>query len=144
MLELRDSILINAPPDDVWAWLEAMPEHYVDWHPDHVSCRWLSVGSLKPTAEMEIVERLHGKEHRFRIKLTRVERGRRFDYQILPGLTGSFEVEASDTGSAVSATIYIGFDVPVIGLILDTLLRMTIGRQIDAIRRHQLEEGANL
>ena len=39
------------------------PAHYLEWHPDHISCRWLSVGAFEPAAEMEIVERLHGKKH---------------------------------------------------------------------------------
>lgn len=144
MIKLRDTVFIDMPPGKVWKWLEAMPEHYLEWHADHISCRWLRGDKLESAAEMEIVERLHGKEHRLRMTLTGVEPGRRVDYRIFPGLKGSFEVETSGSGSVFTAIISIGVDTPILGKVIDNLLRMTVAGRIEAIRQHQAEEGANL
>lgn len=144
MIELQDTVIVNAPRDMVWAWLEALPEHYLEWHPDHISCRWLSVGAFAPAARMEVVELLHGKKHRLRLKLTGVDPGRSVDYQIFPGLKGRFEVKAGASGTVVTATIRMGVNTPILGEAIDALLRLTVGRRIDLIRKHQAEEGVNL
>ena len=36
MIELRDTVAIEAGPREVWGWLEALPDHYRQWHPDHL------------------------------------------------------------------------------------------------------------
>ena len=144
MIELQDTVIVDAPPDKVWAWLEALPEHYPEWHPDHISCRWLSGGAFAPAARLEVAEILHGKKHRLRLKLTDVDPGRRVDYQVFPGLKGRFEVKARGSGTVFTATIRMGVNTPILGKIVDAFLRLTVGGRIDAIRRHQAEEGANL
>jgi hypothetical protein len=93
---------------------------------------------------MEIQERLHGKPHRLRMTLTGAEPGQWVRYRMLPGLSGGFEVEPTDTGSRFTATIEIGVRMPVVGALIDRMLRLTIRRRLAAIRRHQAEEGANL
>lgn len=136
--------MIDAPPARVWAWLEALPDHYRDWHPGHISCRWVKGRPNTPGAVMEAVEVLHGRRHRLRMRLTLVEPGRRVEYQVFPGLGGGFQVEPAGAGSAFTATIRVGFALPVLGPILDRLLRRALGARLGAIRRHQEEEGANL
>lgn len=144
MIVVRDTVTINVPPVAVWDWLESMPEHYAAWHPDHISSRWVSGGAFVPHAEMEIQERLHGKPHRLRMTLTGVAPGQWVRYRMLPGLSGGFEVEPTVTGSRFTATIEIGVRIPVVGALIDRMLRVTIRRRLEAIRRHQAEEGANL
>lgn len=144
MIELQHTVIVNSSPDKVWAWLEALPEHYCEWHADHISCRWLHGGALALSAKMEIVEFLHGKKHRLRMKVIGVDPGRRVCYRIFPGLNGSFEVEGRAASSVITATIRIGADTPVLGKVIDALLRKTAGGRINAIRHHQAEEGANL
>ncbi len=57
---------------------------------------------------------------------------------------GSFEVEASGSGSFFTAKVSIGVDTPILGKIIDNLLRMTVASRIEGIRQHQAEEGSNL
>ena len=45
MIELRDTVAIEAGPHEVWGWLESLPEHYRQWHPDHVSA-WAMGGRV--------------------------------------------------------------------------------------------------
>jgi len=143
-IELRDRVVIEAPPGKVWRWLEHLPAHYRDWHPDHVSCRWIRGNGLVPGAELEVVELLHGKEHRLRMRAVSVDPGRRVDYVVFPGLTGRFELVPEGEGTALTATLRIGVRWPVIGPVIDRLLSRALGGRIEAIRKHQRDEGRNL
>lgn len=143
-IELRDTVFINASPECVWNWLERMPEYFLDWHPDHISCRWIRGDGFEPGAVIEVVEFLHGKKHRLRMQATEVDPGRSVEYRILPGLGGSFRVSRDGAKTAFTATIRMGFDWPLAGSLIDWVLLRSIGHRIDCIRNHQHEEGINL
>lgn len=144
MIELGDTIDIDVPPETIWAWFQQLPEHYQEWHPDHVSCRWLRGDSFEPGARMEAVEFLHGRRHRLRLTMTGNKSLRRVQYRIYPGVRGSLAAELTATGSRFTAKIEIGTRLPVIRWIIDRMLRMMLAPQLEAIRRHQHEEGVNL
>lgn len=105
MIELRDTVEVDVPPDRVWDWLQHLPEHYLEWHPDHLSARWVGGCTMVPGALLEFREVLHGKPHRLRLHLTEVERGRSVRYAAFPGMGGTFRVSPSDHGSRFTATI---------------------------------------
>ncbi len=144
MIELRHTVTIDVAPEVVWSWLESMPDHYPEWHPDHLGGRWVRGGAFVPGAVMEVQEILHGKPHRLRMALTQAGPGRWIRYRVFPGLSGEFGVSAVNGGSEFTAVIAMGVRAPVIGPVADWLLRQTLGNRIDAIARHQAEEGANL
>ena len=144
MIELLDTVAIDVAPEVVWNWLESMPDHYREWHPDHLGGRWVSGGAFLPGAAMEVQEILHGKPHRLRMTVTQVGPGRWIRYRIFPGLGGEFRVNPVNGGSEFTAMIAMGVRAPVIGPIADWLLRHILGNRIDAVGRHQAEEGANL
>jgi uncharacterized protein YndB with AHSA1/START domain len=144
MIEIRDTIILDAPPETVWVWLEALPDHYLQWHPDHVSCHWSSGSSLETGARMEVEERLHGKLHRLTMTLTTVEPGLSVRYRIAPGMSGSFKLEGLDGRTRFTASLYVGLDAPLIGRVVDIALRLLMRRRLEAFRAHQLEEGQNL
>ncbi|GAB2737821.1 SRPBCC family protein [Nocardioides pakistanensis] len=75
MIELRDTVEVDVPPDRVWDWLQHLPEHYLEWHPDHLSARWVGGCTMVPGALLEFREVLHGKPHRLRLHLTEVPGG---------------------------------------------------------------------
>lgn len=144
MIVLRDTVTICVPPARVWSWLESIPEHIHEWHPDHISARWVSGGAFVSNAKMEVKEQLHGKPHRLRMTVTEVEPGHWVHYRLFPGLRGGFEVEPVENGTKFTATIEIGLSVPIIGALIDGVLRLIIPGRLEAIRRHQAEEGVNL
>jgi hypothetical protein len=144
MIVLRDTVTIHAPARVVWDWLESLPEHDREWHRDHIGCRWLRGRAFVPGAEMEVVERLHGKPHHLRMRVMAVAPGHWVRYRIFPGLAGSLEVKPAGSGTLFTATIQMGIRTPVLGAMIDTLLRWMIPARIESIRRHQAEEGANL
>ncbi len=127
MIELRDTVAIEAGPREVWGWLEALPDHYRQWHPDHLSAAWVRGRAVAPGTVMEAVEVLHGRRHRLRLTYVEVEPGRRVRYRLFPGLGGEFCVAGTDGGSTFTA-----------------VLRRVLAGRIAAIARHQAEEGLNL
>jgi len=60
MIVLRDCVEIPAPPEVVWDWLEHLPDHILEWHPDHLGARWVRASGFVPGAVMEVRELLHG------------------------------------------------------------------------------------
>lgn len=144
MIELRDTIDISVPPASIWTWFQNLPEHYREWHPDHIGCQWLHGDSFVPGARMEAVELLHGRRHRLILTMTDTEPGRHVKYRIYPGVTGSLAVEPIGTGSRFTATVAIGTRMPVVGGLVDRLLRRWFCSHLEAVRRHQQEEGENL
>lgn len=144
MIELRDQVTINVAPALLWDWLQSMPDHYLEWHPDHLSARWVHGDAAMPGAVMEVRETLHGKPHRLRMKVTEVRPEEIIRYRAFPGLRGAFLVDAVNGGVAFTAVIAIGTSVPIIGPVIDQVLCCVLGRRIDAIGCHQAEEGANL
>lgn len=144
MIELTDTIDIDVSPETVWSWFQSLPEHYKEWHPDHISCRWVRGDAFEPGARMEAVERLHGRRHRLLLKMIGTESGRRVQYRVYPGVNGSLSAEPTGTGSRFTAKIEIGTRLPVISWIIDTILRIVLAPHLEAIRQHQYEEGVNL
>ena len=59
-------------------------------------------------------------------------------------MSGEFVVSPVNGGSQFTAVIAVGVRAPIIGPVADWLLRRTLGNRIDAIGRHQAEEGTNL
>lgn len=144
MIELRDTVTINVAPAALWDWLQSLPDHYLEWHPDHVSARWVHGDAFVPGAVMEVREMLHDKPHRLRMKVTKVLPGKLVHFRVFPGVNGAFSVDAIDGATEFTAVLALGAPLPVIGPVIDRLLRRALGRQIEAIGRHQTEEGGNL
>ena len=144
MIELRDSVVVHASPERVWDWLETLPEHYRQWHPDHLSARWVTGHGFRPGAVMEVEEVLHGRRHRLTLTCVEVDPGRSVRYRLFPGLGGTFDVEPVDGATRFTASLSAGTRTPVVGPALDAVLRSALGGRFEVLRRHQAEEGVNL
>jgi hypothetical protein len=144
MIELCDTVVVEAAPEVVWQWLETLPEHYRAWHPDHADARWVEGNGFEHDAVLEAHEVLHGRMHRLRLVLTEVEPGHLVRYKVWPGVTGELRVEPVGSGTAFTACIELGTRAPVLGPALDRVLTLVFRGHIEALRRHQQEEGARL
>ena len=137
----RDVTKIDAPPERVFAFFEAMAESYRRWHPDHVSYRWLSGGGLREGAIAYFEERIGGKLLKKTVVFAVVEPGRyvamaptnRLMRLVLPRL--SFLMEPLGEGCRLTAEIVLRTGP--VGAWLNR-------RELDAVRRHMREEGENL
>jgi hypothetical protein len=144
MIKLRDSIRIRATPERLFKWLEAMPQEYKSWHPDHVACRVIHGSMLQPGSEIECKEHLHGKLHTLRLRTTRIDPGRRMEYEI-PGLgKGAFEVIPRGDQVEFVAELGLGSDSRILGRAVDAFLHALFDRGLEAMKEHMREEGENL
>ena len=134
---LLDEILIDAPPEAVWAWVSGLADHYSEWHPDHVSARWASGPPNEVGSQLEAVEVLGGRRERLRFEMIEVIAPRRMSFRFVGGHAlvakgGRFEVEPFGSGSLFRARLDFRF-----GTVLDRFYPK-IGR---TLRDHMREEG---
>lgn len=144
MISLKDSIEINATPEQLFTWLSRLPDVYTTWHPDHVSCRILHGSILEVGSEFEAEEYLHGKLHSMRFRMTKVIPDQRMEY-LIPGMGGG-AFEAQDTGDKILfiAELNIGSDAPILGPFFDFIFTSFFKQRINDMRQHMIEEGQNL
>ena len=143
MIQLRDSILIDVEPGRVWAWLDELPLHYREWHPDHVACRYERGDAMRVGTVLYTEERLHGRLHRLRMRATEVVPGRAIRYRG-GGFRGAFLVDSEDGGSRFTAELAFGTRAPIVGDVLDAALRRAMAGRLRAFEVHMREEGENL
>jgi hypothetical protein len=144
LIELRDSIRIQTTPEQLFNWLESMPQEYGYWHVDHIACRVIKGSMFQPGSEIECKEYLHGKLHTMRFRPTRVDPGRRMEYEIVALGRGAFEVIPKGEEVEFVAELGLGSDFPIVGRLVDAVLRALLGRRLEAMRQHMREEGQNL
>lgn len=143
MITLCDEVEIHATPAQVFAWIADLPAHYLEWHPDHLSCRWERGTGLAEGARLVCEERLHGEVHRLTLTATRVVPDRLLEYR-MPYGDGSFETLPSDGGAVFVAGLRLGTRIPLIGRLVDAVLIRFFGDRLLAMRTHMAEEGVNL
>ena len=143
MIELRDSTFIEVPPEQVWAWLEEMPLHYRQWHPDHVACRYEDGRVLRTGTVLYVEERLHGRLHRLRLRATEVVPGQVVRYASR-GFAGAFVIVPEGDGTRFTAELSFGIRAPIVGRVLDAMAGFTLRSRLEAFRTHMREEGENL
>lgn len=145
MITLTHSISINAPAKKIFDFFMNLRENYRAWHPDHTDCRYLTDGPLGQGSVIYIEENLHGKPHKLKLKITKLERYSRIEYTTIMGAKGVFAVEPKDERSSVfTAELHFGTRIPVISILVDILLIIFLSRQLKAIEQHMVEEGINL
>lgn len=143
MVELEDSILIRVEPERVWTWLGEIPRHYLEWHPDHVACRYERGEDLRVGSVPLFEEYLHGRLHRLRLRATEVTPGSVLRYRSR-GLEGAFLISPEDGGTRFTASLAFGTRTPLVGSVLDAVVRRAMGRRLAALQQHMCEEGQNL
>lgn len=143
MVRISDTVVIDVPPRRVWAWLDDLPRHYRDWHPSHRGCRYLRGEHLTAGAVLQVEEALHGRPHSLTLRAMAVEPGRLLRYAGR-GFRGAFMLEPEGTGTRFTAQLELGWSVPLLGWLLDLVLRRVLATRIAALRLHVREEGRNL
>lgn len=143
MIRLRDTVTIGAPPERVWRWLDEMPRHYRDWHPAHLDCRYVRGDRLAAGAALHLVETLHGRRHSLTLRADRVVPARLLRYSG-GGVRGAFILEPAGAATRFTAELEFGTRLPVVGRLIDALLRRLLARRLSAVETHMREEGLNL
>ena len=144
MIVIQDTVTIKTTPADVFHWFEHLDEHYLSWHPSHVSCCYLKKHTLEVGAILYAEEYLHGKLHKLKFNLTNVIPNQEFQYRVMPGICGGFQFLENINGVDVIAELRIGWNIPFIGAFIDMIISLLLSRLIKALRQHMKEEGGNL
>lgn len=137
----HDEIVIQAPPEQIFAFFETMEQHYTTWHLDHIVFRWISGEGLKTGAVAYFEERINGELLKKQVKFTRVVPPSTIDFAptfwlmrlFLPRL--SFYITPQGDGCLFRAEILMR---------VGPLWVRTHQREFDAVRQHMREEGENL
>ncbi len=140
---LRDSIEIDAEPEDVFAFFDDMDNaRYLAWHPDHKVLRWTHGRGLSVGNRVYFEEVIAGKLLKKEVVYTRVDGGRHIEFApahwlmrlVIPRMV--FRLEDAD-GGRYRFVAEIAVRVGPIGARLNK-------RQFDAVREHMRVEGLNL
>ena len=138
---LEEQTHIEASPEDVFRFFEQIDQRYEEWHPDHLTFRWVTGEGLEPGNEAYFEERIGGDLKKQTVRYTEIEPGRYIEFAptsrlvrlLLPHL--SFTIESEADGCLVTQRIKVRT-----GPIGARLNR----REFDAVRLHMQEEGENL
>lgn len=141
---LRHDVEIVADSRDIFTWLERFDHYYLMWHKDHIACYYVKGDRLATGAVLICQEYLHGRPHRFRMRVTGVEPGSRVDYSVGPGMSGAFIVKPAGQGVRFTAEMRLGFALPLLGRLQDAIISRLAGWKISALEQHMAEEGENL
>lgn len=140
--QFEDSIEINAPPEDGFAFFQNMETNYVRWHPDRISFEWRKGRGLEVGNVFYFEERIAGKIQRKETRITEVIPGRYFAFTMVNPLFRFFLPHLS-----------FGFEPTATGCRFEAILRLhgigPMGRRInkkefDAVEVHMGEEARNL
>lgn len=141
MITLKDSIEIKTTPEKIEEWFKNLDKHYLEWYPDHV--KFVKVtGGMNEGDIFYFEEYLHGKLHKIRSKITKVEKNKRIEieYKSLFPISivfpkGSFIIEPKGESCIFTAMLSFRFGW--------LFLRFAKDR-VEAIKKHMKEEGENL
>lgn len=132
---------INARPEKLFAFFAGMETNYLRWHEDHVLFRWIDEAELRPGVRFYFEERIAGKLLKKSVVFTQIVAGKLIEFAptsrlfrfFLPRI--SFRVSTTPAGFSVTQEIVLR-----IGPLAARLNR----RELEAVRRHMIEEGENL
>ena len=140
MITLKDTMEIKTTPDRIFDWLKNQDKHYLEWHPDHVKCRWVKGKPVEEGSIFYVEEYLHGKLHKLKFLITKIEPNRKIEFKLLFPMsiicpTGSFIIESREKRCIFTATLSFRF-----GWLFSKLAK----NRVEAIKKHIKEEGENL
>ena len=152
MITLKDSIEIKTTPEKIFDWFKNLNKHFTKWSPCHKKF-------VKLTGGMDVGDIVYyeqcceGEWYRVKNKITKIEQreqGWEIDYECLfpyslLGIKGAFVGEKKGEACNFIAIEYFGFKVPVIGTLIDYLMKLFNPLiRFDIIERDMAEDGKRL
>lgn len=128
MILLRDTVEIKASPEQIFAFFLHFKENFHPWHPDHVECRYLTEGPLSEGSVIYIEEYLHGKLHKLKLHITKMEPNCRIEYNTFLGARGVFIIEPEGAGSLFTAEMHMGMNSPLLRSLVDRIMGIFMSR----------------
>ncbi len=144
MTTLRDTIEIEATPEEIFDFFIHFKENFKAWHPDHVGCWYPEEGPLREGSVFYVEEYVGTELLTLQFNVTRLVEHSRIEYRLSRMVSGTFTIEPRDTSVLFTAEICFGANPPVLGTLLDKILRTFMGHRLKALKQHMVEEGRNL
>ena len=144
MIILRDTVEIKASPEQIFEFFVHFKENFYAWHPGHVECRYLGESPLAGGSVIYIEEYLHGKLHKLKLQITKIEPNSRIEYKTFLGTKGVFTIEPRGTNTLFTAEMHMGTNIPLFSSLVDKIMQRFMSRQLEGIKQHMVEEGQNL
>ena len=145
---LTDTIEIKATPEKIFSFLTGIvdDESYRAWHKeDHVRFRWIHGQPWTEGSVIYAEEYIHGKLHKIKFKITKIEADKRIEYTpasrflriFLP--KNEFIIEPKG-----ESCLFIASGTYRIGWIGKAFFKQSIEKGLASIKQHMKEEGQNL
>ena len=147
MIALRSTCRVPASPERVWAWFAQMDANYRAWHPDHVVWRTERGSPVTAGSIVYFHERIAWAPVAMRCRIVEALPARLLRYEALfphslIGAGGSFALTPANGGSEVTVEARMGVGTPILGPLVDGLLRAVF--PFGRFEAHLAEEGERL
>lgn len=144
MAKLKDEVIVNAPPDDVFEFFRTMDEsRYLAWHPEHISFRYVDGDRIETGTRAYFEEDIGDEYIESTVRYTEVCQPSYIEFRDESRISrffnpkNTFRLEPVDGGTRVVAAIHLRIGP------LERLSK-SVRNQLDEVRRHMREEGENL
>jgi hypothetical protein len=144
MITLRDTISIAATPEEIFDFFIHFRENFKAWHPDHVRCWYAEEGPLVEGSVFYVEEYVGAQLLTLQFQVTRLVEYSRIEYKVSRVASGAFLMERRDSNTSFTAEIYFGTKAPLIGSLMDGVVRTFMKDRLSALEQHMVDEGRNL
>jgi hypothetical protein len=144
VITLRDTISITAAPEEIFDFFIHFQENFDAWHPDHVRCWYREEGPLREGSVFYVEEYVGEELLTLKFLVTRLVEYSRIEYTVSRMASGAFIVEPRDANTSFTAEINFGTAMPLLGVLLDKILKTFMNHRLMALQAHMIEEGHNL
>ena len=144
MITLCDTISINAAPEEIFDFFVHFRENFDAWHPDHVRCWYLEEGPLREGSVFYVEEYVGEELLTLKFLVTRLLEYSRIEYTVSRMASGAFITEPRGANTSFTAEIYFGTTMPLLGSLLDKILKRFMSHRLRALEEHMVDEGRNL
>jgi hypothetical protein len=144
MITLRDTISIAATPEEIFDFFIHFRENFKAWHPDHVRCWYAEEGLLVEGSVFYVEEYVGAELLTLQFQVTRLVEYSRIEYKVSRVASGAFLMERHDSNTSFTAEIHFGTKAPVIGSLMDRVVRTFMKDRLRALEQHMVDEGRNL
>lgn len=144
MKKLRDEVVVDAPPDDVFEFFRSMDEQrYLAWHREHIAFQFVEGEQIEEGARAYFEEDVGDEHIESTVRYTEVRPAEYIEFRDEDRLTrlfnpkNTFAFAPADGGTRVVAAIHLR---------IGPLERLSsqVRHELDELRRHMREEGENL
>ena len=137
---LKESIVIDKAPNEIFEWLLHFVENYRSWHPEHILAKWIKGQNFEAGSILYAEEYIGKDKEKLKFKTTKLIPNQLIEYKLLFPQSmlcsgGSFRLEPKNGSAVFTATLSFRFEI---------ILSRLFASKVQEIKKHMKEEGENL